>query len=193
VSHQTLTPTGRAPRPSHAKRALPLHAAIPGDQFRLKSRILAGLVRAVSNEAVQVGALLILALLVRVALHTRSPAFVGKDSQSYFLPGWEIARGLPFELGQRRTPAYPLFIAGVILILGEDLRALALAQHLLGLATVLVTYLLGRLTFGRGAALLAGALVALNGPLLIYERYVMSESLFGLLLALSLLAAVAAL
>jgi hypothetical protein len=142
---------------------------------------------------VQVGALLLVALLVRAALHTRSPAFVAKDSQSYFLPGWEIARGLPFELGQRRTPAYPLFIAAVILALGEELRALALAQHVLGLATVLVTYLLGRLTFGRGAALLAGALVALNGPLLIYERYVMSESLFGLLLALSLLAAVAAL
>jgi 4-amino-4-deoxy-L-arabinose transferase-like glycosyltransferase len=141
-----------------------------------------------ANEAVQVGALLLAALLVRLAFHDRSPVFVSKDSQSYFLPGWELARAQPFELGQRRTPGYPLFIAAVILALGEDLQAVALAQHLLGIATVGVTYLLGRLTFGRGAGLVAGFLVALSGPLLIYERYVMSETLFGLLLGLTLLA-----
>jgi 4-amino-4-deoxy-L-arabinose transferase-like glycosyltransferase len=148
------------------------------------------ILRALSNEAVQVAGLLLIALLVRVAFHVRSPALVTKDSQSYFLPGWEIARGQPFELGQRRTPGYPLFIAGVILTLGEDLRTLALAQHLLGVATVGVTYLLGKFTFGRPAGLLAGLLVALSGPLLIYERYVMSETLFGLLLGLSTLAVI---
>ena len=155
-------------------------------------RLLAAVVHFVSHEAVQVGGLLLIALLVRLAFHLRSPALVTKDSQSYFLPGWEIARGQPFELGQRRTPGYPLFIAGVILTFGEDLRALALAQHLLGVATVGVTYLIGKLTFGRAAGLLAGLLVALSGPLLIYERYVMSETLFGLLLGLSALAAVIA-
>jgi 4-amino-4-deoxy-L-arabinose transferase-like glycosyltransferase len=135
---------------------------------------------------------LLLALLLRLAFHFRSPAFVGKDSQSYFLPGWELARAQPFEIGQRRTPGYPLFIAGVILTLGEDLRALALAQHLLGVASVAATYLLGKLTFGRSAGLLAGLLVAIDGPLLIYERYVMTETLFGFLLALTLLAGVVA-
>ena len=149
-------------------------------------------VRLLADERFQIAALLLLALLVRLAFHFRSPAFVGKDSQSYFLPGWAMARGEAFEMGQRRTPGYPLFIAGVVLTLGEELRSLALAQHLLGVATVGATYFLGRLTFGRSAALLAGAMVALSGPLLIYERYVMSEALFSLALALALLAAVAA-
>jgi hypothetical protein len=91
--------------------------------------------RLLASEAFQIGVLLVLALLVRLALHFRSPAFVGKDSQSYFLPGWEIARGLPWELGQRRVPAYPLFIAASVLALGEELRSLALAQHLLGVTS----------------------------------------------------------
>ena len=145
------------------------------------------------NEAAQVGALLLLALLLRLALHFRAPAFVGKDSQSYYLPGWSIAHLQPFELGQRRTPGYPLFIAGSILLLGEDLRSLALLQHVAGVATVGLSYLLGRLTFGRAAGLLGGVLVALSGPLLLYERYVMSEALFGLLLALTAVLATCAL
>lgn len=156
------------------------------------SRLWAASARFASNEAVQVGGLLLFALLLRLAFNFRSPALVGKDSQSYFLPGWELARAQPFEIGQRRTPGYPLFVAGVIITLGEDLRALALAQHLLGVATVAVTYLLGKLTFGRSAGLLAGLLVAVSGPLLIYERYVMSEALFGLLLALAMLTGVVA-
>lgn len=151
------------------------------------------LLRLLRDERFQLAALLLLALLVRLAFHFRSPALVSKDSQSYYLPGWGMARGEPFEMGQRRTPGYPLFVAGVVLTLGEELRSLALAQHLVGLATVAATYGLGRLTFGRPAGLLAGLLVALSGPLLIYERYVMSEALFGLTLALTLLAAVFAL
>jgi hypothetical protein len=154
--------------------------------------LVATLLRILSNEAVQIGLLLLLALTVRMAFHFRSPAFVSKDSQSYFLPGWEIARGEPFEMGQRRTPVYPVFIAGVILAFGEELRALALAQHLIGVGTVGVAYLLGRLTVGRAAGLIAGLLVAVNGALLIYERYIMSETLFALLVAGSTLAAVAA-
>jgi hypothetical protein len=150
------------------------------------------LTRLLLDERFQVASLLLLALLVRLAFHFRTPAFVAKDSQSYFLPGWSIAHGVPFDLGQRRTPGYPLFIAGSILLFGQELRALALAQHLLGVGTVGATYLLGRLTFGRPAGLLAGLLVAISGPLLLYERYLLSEALFGFILTATVLAGVAA-
>lgn len=173
-----------------ADRAAPTAPSRPA-----RARLSAGsaaLRQLVASERFQLAALLALALLVRLALHFRSPAFVGKDSQSYFLPGWEIARGEPFEIGQRRTPGYPLFISAVILFLGEELRSLALAQHLLGVGTVGVTYLLGRLSFGRAAGLLAGLLVAVDGPLLIYERYVMAEALLAFTLSLALLAAMLA-
>src|SRR5262249_30632125 len=141
--------------------------------------------RLVASEAVQVTAILLLALSIRLAFHFSSPAFVGKDSQSYFLPGWELARSQPFEIGQRRTPGYPLYIAGTILTLGEDLHGLALAQHLLGTLSVFLTYLLGRLAYGRASGLLAAGLLAIDGPVLIFERYVMSETLFGFLLVLT--------
>src|SRR3712207_7024552 len=48
--------------------------------------------------------------------------------------------GLSFEPEPRRPPGYALFVAGVITLLGEDLRALAFAQHLLGTVTALLTY-----------------------------------------------------
>ena len=95
---------------------------------------LALLAAAARSEAVQVGSLLAVALLLRLSFHAHAPAFVGKDSQSYFLPGWELARSQPFEIGQRRTPGYPLFIAGALLALGElafvgNFRMLAAARN----------------------------------------------------------------
>ena len=74
---------------------------------------------------------------------------------AYFQVGWELANGLGFDLPLRRTPLYPLFIA-VVWALGEDLRGLALVQHLLGVVTVVAIFFLGRAMFGR----LAGALAA---------------------------------
>ncbi|MCC7104432.1 MAG: glycosyltransferase family 39 protein [Chloroflexi bacterium] len=149
--------------------------------------------RLLRREAFWVALLLLGALLLRLMLHFRAPAFVSKDSQSYFFPGWSLEHGLPFELGFRRTPGYPFFIAGSVFLFGEDLRALALTQHLLGVVTVGLTYLLGKKTFGHVSGLIAGVLVAISAPLLIYERYVMTEALFGCLVTATLLAAVWAL
>jgi 4-amino-4-deoxy-L-arabinose transferase-like glycosyltransferase len=149
--------------------------------------------RLLRREAFWVALLLLGALLLRLMLHFRAPAFVGKDSQSYFFPGWSLEHGLPFELGFRRTPGYPFFIAGSIFLFGEELRALALTQHILGVITVGLTYLLGRMTFGPVTGLIAGTLVAISAPLLIYERYVMTETLFGCLITATLVAAIWAL
>src|SRR5437763_9921752 len=88
------------------------------------------------------------ALALRLAFALRPPPFLTPDSQGYFLPGWELAHGLGFSPELRRTPGYPLFIALVVFVVGEDLRGLALAQHLLGIATAGMAYMLGRLTYG---------------------------------------------
>ena len=80
--------------------------------------------------------LVLVAIFARGMLLTRAPLFLRRDSVAYFQVGWELANGLGFDLPLRRTPLYPLFIAGVVWTLGEDLRGLALAQHLLGLVTV---------------------------------------------------------
>jgi hypothetical protein len=130
---------------------------------------------------------MLVAMVCRLAFALRPPPFLTPDSQGYFLPGWELAHGLGFGPELRRTPAYPLFIALVVFLFGEDLRALTLAQHGLGVVTAGLSYGLGRAAFGRLAGLVAGLAVALSGPLLVYEHYVLTESLFACLLTLSML------
>jgi hypothetical protein len=132
------------------------------------------------------------AVVARSVLLTRAPLFLRRDSVAYYQVGWELANGLGFDLPLRRTPLYPLFIAGVVWTLGEDLRGLALAQHLLGVVTVVATYFLGRAMFGRPAGAVAALAVALSAPLLIYEHYILAEPLFMPLLVLGLLLVVLA-
>ena len=117
--------------------------------------------------------------LLRAAFMFRAPAFfVGGDSQTYLVPAYELARDGNWDIGVRRPPGYPVFLAGAILVLGEDMRAVAFAQHLLGLVTVACTYGLARALAGPWAGVLAGLGAAISGPLLVYERYVMAEALF---------------
>lgn len=142
------------------------------------------------------GLLLVLAsaLAMRlVFLSDGPPVFLTTDSITYALPASHLAHGQGFDLSLRRTPGYPLFLAAVWAVFGDDLRPVAYIQHLLGVATSALTWLLGRLVFGRLPALLGGLAVALSGPQIIYEHYLMTESLFTLLLVLSMLALVGAL
>ncbi|MDP8924032.1 MAG: hypothetical protein M3O34_14280, partial [Chloroflexota bacterium] len=126
----------------------------------------AAFVRAHPDLVLVVG-LILVALVLRGLFAFRAPLFLRRDSIAYFQTGYELANGMGFDLPLRRTPLYPLFIAGVVWAFGEDFRGLALAQHLLGLVTVAATYWLGAVLFGRLAGALAGLLVALSAPLLI--------------------------
>ncbi|MCC7371213.1 MAG: glycosyltransferase family 39 protein [Chloroflexi bacterium] len=165
-------------------------------------------------------ALLLDALLLVVVLGVASamrlrflsagvPVFVTPDSDDYLWPGYALAYGLGFEPELRRTPLYPIFIGGVLLF-GGNLATLAAVQHALGVVTAGLTYLLGRAAVGPGGGnqagesvawplagrlvgLAAGLLVALSGPLIIYEHFMMSEGLFTLVLTLALLLLVMAL
>jgi hypothetical protein len=135
----------------------------------------------------------VVALAFRLGFTLRVPPLVTPDSQGYFLPGWELANGYGFSPELRRTPGYPLFVAAVVSLLGDDLRGLMLAQHVLGALTAGCAVLLGSLDYGRVAGVEAGLLVAFSGPLLVYEHFVMSEALFGLMLTVAVTAIIAAL
>jgi hypothetical protein len=134
-----------------------------------------------------IGILLRLALLYRVP-----PLFMPGDSQSFLTPAYDLARGLGFDPILKRPLGYPLLLAGVIVALGEDLRGLVFVQVLLGVGTVAATYWIGRLVFGRAAGVLASLSVAVGGQLLIYEHYVLAESIFALFVVLAVLAFVGA-
>lgn len=138
-------------------------------------------------------ALGIIAAVLRLGVLLRAPAFITNDSLSYLLPGFDLASGLGFDPIFKRPPGYPLFVAAVLWLFGrQDLTGLLLLQHLIGVVTVLLAYGLGAALFGRLAGWVAGLLTALSGPLILTEHYLMSETLFGLLLAGSVLALVAA-
>jgi hypothetical protein len=130
----------------------------------------------------------LVAAVVRLAFLYRVPVTLTGDSQSHYLPGYDLAFGNQFEPELRRPPGYALFAAGTILVLGEELRALVFVQHLLGVAAALVTYALGRFTFGRLVGLVAGLLVALNGAQVLAGQSIMTETLFTALLLTTLLA-----
>jgi 4-amino-4-deoxy-L-arabinose transferase-like glycosyltransferase len=128
-----------------------------------------------------------LALLLRGQFVFRAPMFMQHDSIGYFLPAYDLANGEGFGVGFRRTPTYPLFLAGVLAAFGNSLAGILIVQHLLGAVTAGLTYWLGRITLGRPVGLIGGLLAALNGALIVGEHYLMSEALFIPLLALSLL------
>src|SRR5439155_12058674 len=114
------------------------------------------------------------------------PPFLDPDSVGYFVPGWDLVTNGQLTVGLRRTPAYPLFAAAVLAVSGiSSLYPLLAVQHALAVALSGLTYVLGRLLFGRPTALLAGLLVGLDGPLLFFGQAVMTEVLFALWLVLS--------
>jgi 4-amino-4-deoxy-L-arabinose transferase-like glycosyltransferase len=134
----------------------------------------------------------LVASLVRVCFMFRAPVFLLNDSGTYYLPAHDLVHGLGFDISIRRPPVYPGFLAGTILLFGEDLRTVAFVQHMLGVLTAGLVYMLGTITFGRIAGVLAALLTALDGTLLVSEHYVMPESLLlALLLATFLIAILA--
>ena len=96
--------------------------------------------------------LILIGGVIRLALVYRiPPLFLPGDSQSYLLPAYDLARSLGFDPIIKRPLGYPLFVAAVMVLAGEDLRALVFVQALLGLATVVVTYWIGGLASGPRA------------------------------------------
>jgi 4-amino-4-deoxy-L-arabinose transferase-like glycosyltransferase len=78
-----------------------------------------------------------------------------------------------------RTPAYPLFIAGIYSLTNKSALAVILAQILIGsLASALIPILANSLSLSRRVGWLAGLLLALD-PLIILTTYqMMSETVF---------------
>jgi hypothetical protein len=128
----------------------------------------------------------LIGLVLRLAFLTRVPVFLLNDSGGYHLPAWDLVHGLGFDLNARRTPGYPLFLAGVIWLGGEDLLAIAFTQHLLGLVVPVLTYVIGRRLFGTAVALIAGGIVSLEGTLLVAEHYLMPETLFTIVVLVTI-------
>src|SRR5215212_303464 len=150
-------------------------------------------VLAAHPDALAIGLIVLAAVTIRVAFAFRVPVFLLRDSVSYFLPAWDLLNGYGFDLSIRRTPVYPGFLAGAMALFGEDLLAVAFAQHLVGVISAVLVYVLGRMTIGRAAGLIAALITATNGALIIAEHYLMPEVALTFLLLLTFVVFVGAL
>jgi len=68
-----------------------------------------------------------------------------------------------------RAPLYPYFLALVYLVFGSGGWAVGIAQSLLGSASAVLVFLIGRRILGHGPGLVAGFVTALWGTLIFYE------------------------
>jgi hypothetical protein len=145
------------------------------------------------SDGAALSVVVITAALLRLAFLFRAPPlYAGGDSHSYLLPAVDLLQGFDFNPEIKRPPGYPLFLAGVMAAMGSDLQGVVFVQHLLGVVTAATTWAIGRVVYGPLAGLLAGLMIAVNGPLLIFEQYIMAETLTTCLLALAVLATVSA-
>lgn len=141
---------------------------------------------------------LVLALVVGAALRVEltqiaPPFLVANDSADYFTAGYNLLANGDLQISLKRTPLYSIFLATMIQIVGPSLDRLLTAQHALGMLTIGLTYLLGRLTFGGPAGGVAALAVAVNGSMLTMEHLLISEALYTPLLLGQVAAAIWAL
>ena len=134
----------------------------------------------------------VLRLSVLLVRSTRSSRFLSHDSASYLalshdLRAYTATSNPQFSQTMERTPVYPLYLAATRAITDSAVVGPMLLQILLGTGVVYVTYRLARNLFGRPTALWAALFLAVDPLSILYSSLVLTETLFTLLLAISVL------
>ena len=143
--------------------------------------------------------LLVFALLIRLAAgwawqSQLDGRFGMGDSESYWVLGQNIAEGKPYQYGSEharvfRTPGYPLLLAPILWLVGDNQAAVFLARAeaaFLGVLAVVGVWWLTRLLFDDGAALVAAALATFYPGAIALSALILSEAPFCPLMLLQL-------
>ena len=141
-----------------------------------------------------------IALVLRLALFgsaARDPARfqVEEDSAEYVRLGVNLAAGHgfsqsaapPYRPDVRRTPVYPSLLSLAFLAPRGGLHLAVLTGVAASVLTIAALYRMGVLMFGATAAGYAAMLLALDATSAVYSTQILTESLFVLLLMLSVL------
>jgi 4-amino-4-deoxy-L-arabinose transferase-like glycosyltransferase len=134
--------------------------------------------------AVVASALLLLALAARVLYVLHTTNFVARvDAQSYNYLAQTLANGHGWGYGNSayRPPGYPVFLAGVYLLVGIPHAVFTsprLVEAVLATVTVGLIGLMAWQVAGRRVALIALAIGAVYVPLVLVGVALMTESLF---------------
>ncbi|MCK9408162.1 MAG: glycosyltransferase family 39 protein [Bacteroidetes bacterium] len=84
------------------------------------------------------------------------------------------------------TPFYPYFLALLYSLFGVDLAVVRIAQMLLGSGTAVMVYLITSKLFSRKAAVIAGCLTAVYGPLVFFVNLLLVETVKVFFVTLSM-------
>ena len=120
--------------------------------------------------------------------------FAFGDSESYWVLGQRIADGKSYQYGSEdarvfRTPGYPILLAGMFRLVGDDASVMwgRGLGAVLGTATVAAVYALARLLYGGRTAILAAAFTAVYPSAIALSIFVLSEALFCPMMVMQLL------
>ena len=134
--------------------------------------------------------ILALALLLRLGLLVGMGDYLQRavlpDTDDYIAPAVALLQtgAYPEDEGFR-TPVYPLFIALVFLLFGQNLLALGVAQALISTASVYLTWLIASRFLPGRVALTASAILSLSMLSITYTFFLVTETLFTFLLLVS--------
>lgn len=122
------------------------------------------------------------------------------DASTYYVLAESLLDGIGYRYSEdqpptaKRTPGYPLFITSVFKVFGRNFNAVRGVQCVLDVVTTALVFGLALvLTGSRAAALLAALGYAVYPPAILSTTYIMTETLYTLLLMLFTLACVLAL
>ena len=117
------------------------------------------------------------------------------DSEGYWELGRAIAQGRPYAYGPEqyrifRTPGYPILLAGLFLVFGNDppLLAARALSAILGTLAVGGVASLARLLFDERAALIAAVIAAVYPEAIALSTFILSEAPFCPLMVFQLVA-----
>lgn len=135
---------------------------------------------------------LILRLSVLLIAWSHPERTLTNDSPSYIEPAQYLLRDAVYtHPSALRTPVYPLFLAVIYGLFGENQFYVVLAQVLLGLLTLYLTYKLSNELFPAQKNLAGILFLAWGSESILSPFYVMTETLFTFLLVCTLLAVLA--
>ncbi|MGD0750671.1 MAG: glycosyltransferase family 39 protein [Anaerolineales bacterium] len=111
------------------------------------------------------------------------------DSQSYIAPALKLlATGYYPVDSAMRTPVYPMFVAAIYGIGGQNPIIIILVQMVISTLSVFITYKLGSRLISKPAAMIGAVLIAISVESITNSFFLLTESLFTFLLLASLLA-----
>lgn len=160
---------------------------------------------AIGNHYARLTCVLIVALALRLAAGYAWQERLGPerqfafgDSDAYWTLARQIVRGEPYQYGSPdarvfRMPGYPLLLAGLFELVGDDPPVLAgrALSAILGTLAVAGVYGLGRQSFDSRTGLVAAMLATVYPGALGASVFILSEAPFCPLLLAQLMAAVA--